>query len=201
MKHLENAQAVEDFCNKCHKAAANWWVNLETGKPLDRNVGEMLCLVHSELDEAYECWRTGMDSHLPHRRSVEVELADTMIRIGDILIGLGVDVKQIWLDHKLEVSGQPKFMFSPPVVEKLFNMAHGHVTMAFEASRKGRMSPRFPTHTLMGVHLTGLLAQLSVFNALLELDIDEAIIEKMAYNAKRADHKLENRAKRGGKKC
>lgn len=64
---------------------AGWWHDLNTGKKLDRNVGELLCLVHSEISEAMEGYRKDlMDEKLPHRKAFEVELADALIRIFDI---------------------------------------------------------------------------------------------------------------------
>ncbi len=108
----------------CHGAAVRggWWTNLTTNEPLERNVAEMLCLVHSEISEALEGYRKNlMDDKLPHRPMLEVELADTVIRIADLCGGL-------------------------------------------------------------------------------KLDLAGAILEKLEYNAKREDHKIENRKKEGGKK-
>lgn len=70
----------------CHGLAkrAGWWDDPATGEPKDRNDGEMIALMHSELSEALEGIRKNSnDDHLPHRKSVEVELADTLIRIFD----------------------------------------------------------------------------------------------------------------------
>lgn len=73
--------------------AAGWWSDLETGKKKDRNVGELLMLAVSELAEAMEGHRKGlMDDKLPHRPMMEVELADTVIRIFDMAGGLGFDL-------------------------------------------------------------------------------------------------------------
>lgn len=76
-----------------HHANAKWWVNLETGLPIERNVGELLMLAVSELAEAMEGHRKGLrDDKLPARPMIEVELADAMIRIFDIAAGLNLDI-------------------------------------------------------------------------------------------------------------
>ena len=87
-----------------------------TGYPLiapTRNVGELLCLVHSEISEAMEGHRKLLqDDKIKHRTMLEVELADAVIRIFDMSGGLGLDVagaiaeKLIFnstrIDHKIE---------------------------------------------------------------------------------------------------
>lgn len=101
---------------------AGWWTDLSTGKPMERNVPELLCLMHSEISEALEGHRKGlMDDKLTYRPMIEVELADVLIR--------------------------------------LFDTAGA-----------------------------------------LELDLGGAVLEKLEFNAHRADHKIENRIKDGGKK-
>jgi len=113
---------LNDYAYNTHNANKKWWQDIETGKPIYRNRGELLMLIVSEIAETMEGERKGlMDDHLPHRRMAEVELADALIRIFDYAGGFGYD-------------------------------------------------------------------------------IEGAYEEKMAYNANRADHKHENRAKEGGKK-
>jgi NTP pyrophosphatase (non-canonical NTP hydrolase) len=70
-----------------------WWSDLETGEPKDRNDGEMFMLMVSEIGEALQGHRKNkMDDHLPHRRSVEVELADLMIRCAEYAGGRELDL-------------------------------------------------------------------------------------------------------------
>lgn len=53
----------------------------------------MLCLIHSEISEALEGYRKNlMDTHLPQRKMIEVELADAVIRILDTAAGMGLDL-------------------------------------------------------------------------------------------------------------
>lgn len=112
----DHGLAINRFTLDVHAAqvAAGWWSNLETGEPIKRNVGELLCLVHSEISEAMEGHRKSlMDDKLPHRPMIEVELADAIIRIADLAGGLNLDLggaiteKMAYNakreDHKLEV--------------------------------------------------------------------------------------------------
>lgn len=72
---------------QCHGAAlaGGWWSNPQTYKPIERNTGEMLMLIVSEIAEGMEGHRKDlMDDKLPHRKMLEVELADAVIRIFDL---------------------------------------------------------------------------------------------------------------------
>lgn len=101
----------------CHGLAAKsgWWSDLKTGEPLTReqiNVGEKLMLIVSEVAEGMEGDRKDlMDDKLPHRKMLEVELADALIRIFDLAGFLNLDLagatieklafNQQRADHKL----------------------------------------------------------------------------------------------------
>ena len=85
-------------------AVAGWWTDLETGINLANEarkgtrlgraiVAEKLCLIHSEVSEAVEASRKNlMDDKLTHRKGVEVELADAVIRILDLCGALELDL-------------------------------------------------------------------------------------------------------------
>lgn len=80
-----------NVANEIHSTACDkgFW---EDG--VERNDGEMLCLIHSEISEALEALRAGNppDDKLPTFNSVEVELADAVIRIMDLAEARGWQV-------------------------------------------------------------------------------------------------------------
>lgn len=88
-------RGIREAVSACHKASRDggWWTDHETGSDLKRNKGEMLMLIVSEISEAMEGERKDMmDTHLTHRKAVEVELADALIRIFDYAGGHGYDI-------------------------------------------------------------------------------------------------------------
>lgn len=95
--------------DNCHLASFNagWWNDLETGESLieydvhtdsvminrPHLISEKLMLIVSEISEAMEGHRKNlMDDKLPHRSMLEVELADAVIRIGDLCGALNLDL-------------------------------------------------------------------------------------------------------------
>jgi hypothetical protein len=137
-QELRIADAINEFTDRCHEASygAGWWHLKEGGFNLDLRamvrgetnddefavifrrfakalVAEKLCLSHGEISEGMEGHRKGlMDDKLPHRSMLEVEIADTFIRLGDLAAALGLDVgsaiiekmafNSVRPDHKLE---------------------------------------------------------------------------------------------------
>ena len=85
---------LNDYARDCHAANQHWWHDPRTGERLNRNKGELLMLIVSEVAEAMEGERKDlMDDKLPHRKMAEVELADTLIRIFDYAGAYGYDLE------------------------------------------------------------------------------------------------------------
>lgn len=81
----------------CHAENVHFWKDLETNEDVRTRphvVGEKLMLIVCEISEAMEAHRKDlMDTHLPHRKGIEVELADAFIRLCDLAAALHLDLE------------------------------------------------------------------------------------------------------------
>ena len=106
MMDMDEHYAIETLQRKIHQGNvdAGWWTDLDTLQSLAEEcrirtrfgkalVAEKLVLIHSEVSEAMEASRKNlMDDKLIHRKGVEVELADAVIRILDLAGALNLDL-------------------------------------------------------------------------------------------------------------
>ena len=74
------------------------------------------------------------------------------------------------------------------------------VAEAMEGDRKGLMDDHLPEHTMETVEIADVFIRVGDYAGGHKLDVAQALVDKLTYNANRADHKIENRAKDGGKK-
>lgn len=98
--------------DEVHKTAKEkgWWDS-------ERNDGEMLCLIHSEISEALEALRAGnpADDKIPEFLGTEAELADVIIRIMDMAkargwrVGEAVTAKMAMNKTRERMHGGKKF--------------------------------------------------------------------------------------------
>lgn len=103
-------------------------------------------------------------------------------------------VKAGWW-HDLE-TGEPK----PVNVAEKLCLIHSEISEAMEGDRKNLMDDKLPHRNMVEVELADAVIRIFDLAGILGLDVPGAMIEKMAYNKTRSDHKPENRAKDNGKK-
>lgn len=85
------------------------------------------------------------------------------------------------------------------VAEKLC-LTHSEISEAMEGHRRDSMDDHLPNRKMIEVELADAYIRIADLAGLLDLDLAGAVVDKLAYNAQREDHKLENRAKADGKK-
>lgn len=95
---------LNELAKHVHKSNEKWWQDINTGLPINRNKGELIALIHSELSEALEGERKGlMDDKLPEYPMAVVEIVDAFIRGLDYLAGFYPDVNvQEVFDAKMQ---------------------------------------------------------------------------------------------------
>lgn len=92
---------LNEYAAIAHKDNDQWWRDPRTGELIQRNKGELLMLIVSEISEAMEGERKDlMDDKLPHRRMAEVELADALQRIFDYAGAFGYDLEGAWQEKR-----------------------------------------------------------------------------------------------------
>ena len=85
-------------------------------------------------------------------------------------------------------------------VPEMLCLVHSEVSEAMEGFRKNLMDDKLPHRQMLEVELADAVIRILDMCGGLGLDLEGAIFEKLAYNAQRADHKIENRLKENGKK-
>lgn len=162
--------------------AAGWW-------PENRNRGEVMMLIVSELAETHTGAMDGLDDDkLPHLPMFDVELADTAIHLYDLI---GADAPDAQFDEDLVRTGAP--LLAHMATDSALMIIVGTVAAAMEGHRKGDMR-RY------GANLWEALLAVYALAQARHVNLDDVIAQKLAFNATRADHKIENRMAEGGKK-
>lgn len=105
-----------------------------------------------------------------------------------------------WIDPETgeDVRTWPPKFFKLWVSAKLM-LAVTELAEAMEGHRKGLQDDHLPDFDMLTVELGDAVIRIFDLAGGLGLRLPEAIVAKLKYNATRADHKLENRLKEGGK--
>ena len=84
---------LNDYARQCHADNMKWWVTAD-GTPIERNKGELLMLIVSEIAEAMEGVRKDC------MEMEEVELADALIRIFDYADAYSLDIEGAYQEKR-----------------------------------------------------------------------------------------------------
>jgi len=83
---------------------------------------------------------------------------------------------------------------------ELIALVHSELSEALEGDRKSLSDDKLPRYEMLDVELIDVLIRVFDILGSRGVDVEQIYQDKMNYNANRADHKLENRMKEGGKK-
>lgn len=188
-----NGMTMNELAAECHANNAKWWVDLETGERLDRNKGNMIMLMISELAEAMEGFRKDLnDDKLPKRKMAEVELVDAIIRIGDFAGGFGYSLNEAnVMCRSLQETWEDKVSKDPG--EALLFVC-GQLWEAYSSTREPGNDYDISVGLVLSLILIEVIAKMHGF------DLEGAYNEKTAFNKVRKDHTKEGRLAAGGKK-
>lgn len=84
-------------------------------------------------------------------------------------------------------------------VPEMLALVHSEVSEALEGYRKNLPDDKLPHRPMAEVEIADTIIRLMDLAGGLGYDIGGALVEKLEYNASRADHKPENRRQPGGK--
>lgn len=173
---------INELAARIHVQNHKWWHD-EHGNSLQRNAGELLMLVITELAEAVEGIRKDlMDDKLPHRKMEEVEMADAKIRLLDFANGFNQTLEELPAVVPTRSGNKAEQILW--ICGCVVDVYHA---LTFNGGE-------------VGLKLSFALRGIESYCAHHNLDLDGATEEKLEYNKTREDHTHEARKLANGKK-
>lgn len=187
---------LRKLCDDVHKENEKWWRSLDTGERIGRSIGQMCMLMVSEVAEAMEGARKGLqDDKLPHRPMVEVEMADVVIRLADLAGALRLTLYSYDAALDSEDTGTNLLHICDDII-KFYHEFEQIETVSIDTFSELTDAE----HDMLCNAASEILARVSMFCFENGLDLWGAVDEKRAFNRVREDHKVEARKQEGGKK-
>lgn len=175
------------LATRVHQANIKWWQHPVTKERIERNKGELLMLVITELAEACEGERKNlMDDKLPHREMAEVEMADAVIRLLDFAAGFHLRLCSIHDRFRLKAIKNAN-----SVGEYLLLLCKDVIKVYDRIIEE---------QDFAGINISNLIMCIEEYCKIRQYDLWSAFEEKMTYNATREDHTHEARLLADGKK-
>jgi len=103
--------------------------------------------------------------------------------------------KHWWIDPKTGADTRE----NPMCFSQKLMLIVSELAEAMEGDRKGLMDDKLPHRQMREVELADALIRICDTAGGYGMDLAGAVVEKIAYNAQRADHKIEHRMAEGGK--
>lgn len=121
----------------------------------------------------------------------------TVIHTNNAIVGWWTD-KRSGMHFACSYHGHSPLMPTRNAGE-MIALIHSEVSEALEGVRKDAMDDHLPHRKSEEVEMADAVIRILDYCGGRGLDLGGALIEKLAFNAQRADHKMENRNKPGGK--
>lgn len=182
---IETLTNLEDFINAVKKEFIPLEYNLTQQKEKEMNKVNALVL--------------------PTEQNLSISELTHLIHTGNVKAGWwGLHSEDGTVLDLAEMIRNPKSLleerFAMALVAEKLCLTHSEISEGMEGLRKNMMDDKLPHRSMLEVELADAVIRTIDLCGALGLDLQGAIFEKLAYNAQREDHKVENRLKENGKK-